>query len=475
MIWWASLRVFWSWNQKKSKRERIHSYILAFAINGCIVIFGDECGFFHPMSKEKIYLLDYGAGNVRSIVNAISKLGYSLQVIQSAEDFKAADKIIFPGVGAFGNAMERLKGLGVIEPLKEYILQNRPFFGICVGMQCLFLDSDESSVPGLGIINGSIKRFDSTTKAVPHIGWNGAFPVEKEFVKGHYYFVHSYAAIVSQDGSMTSQNLEMFQEWGHSLTTYKNETFVSSIQKGNILATQFHPEKSGTNGLELLRMFLEMAPQVIVPKSVPFVAQPDVLTKRIIACLDVRSNDQGDLVVTKGDQYDVREKEGHVRNLGKPVELAERYYLEGSDEVTFLNITSFRTSVITDQPMLEVLKKTSERVFVPLTIGGGIRDLQLENGTIVKAVDVAGEYFRSGADKVSIGSDAVLITESFLKEGKNGVKGNAISEIAEKYGNQAVVISVDPKRVYVQEPGDTSHATTKTSRIGPNGEEYWSC
>lgn len=93
-------------------------------------------------------------------------------------------------------------------------------------------------------------------------------------------------------------------------------------------------------------------------------------------------------------RYDVREKEGNVRNLGKPVQLAERYYLEGADEVTFLNITSFRNSPLKDQPMLEVLRESSKNVFVPLTIGGGIRDSVDPDGTKHSAIEVAGEYFR---------------------------------------------------------------------------------
>jgi glutamine amidotransferase/cyclase len=123
-----------------------------------------------------------------------------------------------------------------------------------------------------------------------------------------------------------------------------------------------------------------------------------LLAKRIIACLDVRTNDSGDLVVTKGDQYDVREK-GDVRNLGKPVDLARRYYEEGADEITFLNITGFRDFPLEDMPMLEVLRQTSENVFVPLTIGGGIRDYTDKDGRTYTALEVAAKYFRSGADK----------------------------------------------------------------------------
>ena len=121
------------------------------------------------------------------------------------------------------------------------------------------------------------------------------------------------------------------------------------------------------------------------------------LVKRIIACLDVRSNDEGDLIVTKGDQYDVRdssegagaEGRGQVRNLGKPVALCKRYYDDGADEVVFLNITSFRQGVIEDLPMLQVLEQSSESVFVPLTVGGGIRSYIDENGKEWSALEVA--------------------------------------------------------------------------------------
>jgi imidazole glycerol-phosphate synthase len=117
--------------------------------------------------------------------------------------------------------------------------------------------------------------------------------------------------------------------------------------------------------------------------------------------------------------------------------------------------------------MLDVLRKTSETVFVPLTIGGGIRDLTDPDGTVVPALQVAGEYFRSGADKVSIGSDAVYATEKYLA---GEVCSNAITEISRVYGRQAVVISVDPRRIYVSDDSDSGHSLIKTQKKGPNGE-----
>jgi glutamine amidotransferase/cyclase len=194
------------------------------------------------------------------------------------------------------------------------------------------------------------------------------------------------------------------------------------------------------------------------------------LAKRIIACLDVRSNDQGDLVVTKGDQYDVRE-DGDVRNLGKPVELARRYYQEGADEITFLNITGFRDFPLEDMPMLEVLRQTSRKVFVPLTIGGGIRDYTDKDGRKYSALEVAAEYFRSGADKISIGSDAVKIAEAYLAHGRPP-GASSIEEISRVYGNQAVVVSIDPRRVYTDSPDAGRRQVVETAIPGPGGEHF---
>ncbi len=411
-----------------------------------------------------ISLLDYGAGNVRSVRNAIRRLGYQLTDIARPEDILRAERLIFPGVGAFGAAMARLNDLGYVEPLRAYLETGRPFLGICIGLQCLFERSEESpGIPGLGVIPGAVRRFPRASLSVPHMGWNGIrserdSPLLVACQDEKLYFVHSYHA------ERTSEN----RDWILAMTDY-GVPFVSAVQRGQVAAVQFHPEKSGMVGLQVLERFLaEASPAAAeVRVSAP---RPTRLAKRIIACLDVRTNDAGDLVVTKGDQYDVREA-GEVRNLGKPVDLAQRYYEEGADEITFLNITGFRDFPLADQPMLEVLRRTSERVFVPLTIGGGIRAFSDADGRHYTALDVAAEYFRSGADKVSIGSDAVYTAEQYLARG--GADGtSAIEQIAEVYGNQAVVISIDPRRVYVSSPHETLRPVIETRIPGPNGERY---
>ncbi len=415
-----------------------------------------------------ITLLDYGAGNVRSVRNAIKKLGYTVQDVRRPTDILTAERLIFPGVGSYGSVMNRLRSDGFVAPLIERIKSDKPVLGICVALQALFEGSEESpGVAGLGVLQGQVKRFTNPDLSVPQIGWNGInihkqSHLFKGYKKEKLYFVHSYRATLETTD----------QEWLLTTSNY-GEEFVSGVQKGNVAAFQFHPEKSGAAGLTILANYLssEKSKPIILSSDNPSnTKQETKIAKRVIACLDVRSNDNGDLVVTKGDQYDVRDK-GEVRNLGKPVELAKRYYEEGADEITFLNITGFRDFPMEDQPMLEVLQKTSEQVFVPLTIGGGIREFTDSNGVAYTSLDVASEYFRSGADKISIGSDACCTAEKFLKSNVKTGK-SSIEQISSVYGAQAVVISIDPRRVYVNTPDETEHNVIKTEILGPNGEQY---
>ncbi|MFH2093901.1 MAG: imidazole glycerol phosphate synthase subunit HisF [Pseudomonadota bacterium] len=409
-----------------------------------------------------ITLLDYGAGNVRSVVNAIERLGGKIKPVERPEDILNAEKLLFPGVGNYESMIKILNEKNYIQPLRDYLEADRPFFGICLGMQALFEGSEEafSGYQSLGLFKGMVKRF-RTRLSVPHIGWNGVnlkqdSPIFKDIKPDtKFYFVHSYHIMPENPSIILT-------------TTNYDYEFVSSVQRGNIIGTQFHPEKSGSAGIKLLENFIHQT-DLTAKKAVDI--KGGGLSKRIIACLDVRSNDQGDLVVTKGDQYDVREK-GDVRNLGKPVELAKRYYEEGADEITFLNITGFRDFPLKDMPMIQVLESTSRNVFVPLTIGGGIRDYTDSNGKTYTALDVAAQYFRSGADKISIGSDAVYIAEAYIKTGKK-TGSSSIEQISSVYGNQAVVISVDPKRVYVNSPEDAlQHHVIKTQFPGPANEQY---
>ena len=222
---------------------------------------------------------------------------------------------------------------------------------------------------------------------------------------------------------------------------HHHHIFCSAVEYGSIIAFQFHPEKSGACGIGIIQRFLQKCSNVSMPSPFqlkapsPSPSQPvsgnTSLSKRIIACLDVRCMDNGQLTVTKGNQYDCRESgTGQIRDCGHPVDLAERYYEEGmarwrwtvcvcvlpailndsmdlyvtgADEIVFLNITGFRSNPGDDAPMEKVLQQASRRVFVPLTIGGGIRDFTDKTGKSWTSLDIATHYFRSGADKVSLG------------------------------------------------------------------------
>ena len=357
-------------------------------------------------------------------------------------------------------------------------------------MQVLFESSTESpGTKGLGIIPYPIEKFDRSNKSVPHIGWNSVqilndppLPNDIADERSSYYFVHSYRA-------KHDPTLHASAEWAHSVTQYGQESFVASVRKDNVFAVQFHPEKSGPAGLSLLSKWLskphsELSHNPNTTRKIARLKPQHGLTKRIIACMDVRTNDQGDLVVTKGDQYDVREKSplttdtaaGAVRNLGKPVALASRYAAAGADELCLLNITSFRHSPLNDQPMLAVVLAASREVFVPLTIGGGIKDTIDPDGTKHTALEVAGLYFRAGADKVSIGSDAVYAVER-LRANENRPEGtSAIETISLAYGNQAVVVSVDPRRVYVDPECDgpfKSEVVIGKPNSSDEGRAWW--
>ena len=439
-----------------------------------------------------LYVLDYGAGNVRSLYNAIERLGYKPKRIRDPKDFLVAKKLIFPGVGSFGSAMTFLKKKQYFEPLKQYIHSGKAYFGICIGMQALFRSSEESpGIQGLDVLHDTIQKFPTGKgyPAVPHIGWNGlrltkestlfkntsssSSEDEKRDRKDElYYFVHSFRAKPN----------DTIKEWTLSLTDYGNDAFVSAVQRGNVVATQFHPEKSGKAGLALIDAFLSSD---TIPDGKRISTLDDEIkrtrvSRRVVAGLDVRPNDEGEMVLTKGLSYDVREtgSERKVRNLGDPVESAHHYYLEGCDEIVFLNIKSFATDTLGDSPMMRVLERASERIFVPLTIGGGIRSYTTKDGKTHSALDVAAAYFRAGADKVSIGSAAVKAVETYIANGETTSGDSCIETIVTVYGRQAVVVSIDPRRVYLadDEACDAARKAGHTvvrcdsRRVGPHGE-----
>lgn len=197
-----------------------------------------------------IAMIDYGAGNIRSVSKALEKMGGDVQLTDNPQVISKADKVVLPGVGAFGNAMEALAEKNLIHTIHEVVEAGKPFLGICVGLQCLFENSEENpGVQGLALIKGTVKRFGSELK-VPHLGWNQVrqmedSPLWKEIPDGSYfYFAHSFYVDPKEDVTIGQTDYHI--------------DYTSAIHKDNIYGIQFHPEKSQKYGLAVLKNFVEM-------------------------------------------------------------------------------------------------------------------------------------------------------------------------------------------------------------------------
>lgn len=202
-----------------------------------------------------IGIVDYNMGNLASVKNAFAKLGEDVVIVSDPEKFKLFDKLILPGVGAYGDAMEHLKERSMDEALREYAKSGNYMFGICLGMQLLFQSSEEfGSNEGLGLIKGKVIEFDQNRflhpLKVPHTGWNRMFTKQHKLFSGmdksHYlYFVHSFHVVCENESDSIGVT-----DYGYK--------FTSSIARDNILGIQPHPEKSHTNGLQILENFIQL-------------------------------------------------------------------------------------------------------------------------------------------------------------------------------------------------------------------------
>lgn len=201
-----------------------------------------------------ITIVDYGMGNLRSVQKACERVGADAQIATDPEAVRTAEKLILPGVGAFRDAIAELRRLGLVEPLLDYIRADRPFLGICLGLQLLFdVSHEEGEWPGLAAFAGDVVRFPAETSLkVPHMGWNTLqFEQPQIPLLQHLppdpsvYFVHSYYVRPQDDALVAAR------------TNY-GVPFVSMIARGRVFATQFHPEKSQKIGLQLIKNFAEL-------------------------------------------------------------------------------------------------------------------------------------------------------------------------------------------------------------------------
>lgn len=197
-----------------------------------------------------ISIVDYGMGNLRSVQKAFEKLGVAAQIVTRPEQIQTAEKLVLPGVGAFRDAIHELQRQELVEPIKAHIHADKPFLGICLGLQMLFdVSYEDGEWPGLGVLPGKVVRFaENPELKVPHMGWNQLEVVgEPRLLAGiprdaYFYFVHSYFVVPQDDGVIAAR------------TDY-GQKFVSMIARNNLFATQFHPEKSQAMGLTLLNNF----------------------------------------------------------------------------------------------------------------------------------------------------------------------------------------------------------------------------
>lgn len=200
-----------------------------------------------------IAIIDYDAGNVKSVEKALQFLGEEVIITRDKEQILSADKVVLPGVGAFGDAMEKLHGYGLVDVIKEVVAKKTPFIGICLGLQLLFDSSEESpGVSGLGILPGKIVRIPEKDKLkVPHIGWNSlTYPNKGRLYQGieedsYVYFVHSYYLQAEDPSIVVAQ-------------TQYGVDIQASVEKDNVFACQFHPEKSSSVGMTILKNFINI-------------------------------------------------------------------------------------------------------------------------------------------------------------------------------------------------------------------------
>lgn len=199
-----------------------------------------------------IAVIDYGAGNLRSVANAIARLGYQPRITSDPGEVANADGVILPGVGAAADTMTSLKRLKLVAPIHQLIAEGRPFLGVCIGLQILFTSTEEGGGHEcLGIIPGRVRRLPSGLK-IPHMGWNQVRQLSSHPIfegipdEANFYFVHSYY-VAPEDKSLVAGETEY------------GIRFCTAIARGNLVATQFHPERSGEIGLKLYDNFIRLA------------------------------------------------------------------------------------------------------------------------------------------------------------------------------------------------------------------------
>ena len=350
-------------------------------------------------SAPLVAVIDHGAGNLVSIAQGLERAGARVRMVTGPDGLRGTNAIVLPGVGVPGAAMARLTEAGLVEPLRTW---NGPLLGICVGLQLFFSSSDEDGEPCLGLDRGIVRRLVGAP-LLPHIGWNDIeVPgtrasrdriFERIAPDATFYFVHSYAPVPEDPSTVIA-----YARYPHPFAaagtqrTPGGAPVPSGTERDGRFAGPLQLRGRGPGVLRVAGTGGRLAMS---------------LRTRIIACLDVKHGR-----VVKGVNFI------NLTDEGDPVELAARYAEEGMDEIVYLDIAA---SPEGRPALLDVVRRTAENVFVPLTVGGGVR----------KPADMRA-VLRAGADKVSLNTAAVL-------------RPDLLDECAAAFGNQCVVLAIDAK------------------------------
>jgi imidazole glycerol phosphate synthase glutamine amidotransferase subunit len=341
-----------------------------------------------------VTIIDLGIANRASVVNAFARLGVEHGFTRSADEVRAARRLVLPGVGAFGAGMLRLRRHGLVPAVRDAVERGTPTLGICLGFQLLCEASEESpGVSGIGVIAGRCTRLPPDVR-VPHLGWNAVRAPDGPslLVSGTAAYANSFALREAPAG------------WTVSHTEY-GAPFIAAAERKRVLACQFHPELSGAWGMALLRRWLEGTP---APAVLGSANGSGALSHRLIPCLDVR-----DGRVVKGIRFQ------GLRDAGDPAERAARYEAQGADEIVILDVGASPEARATQ---VETVRAVRAALTIPLTVGGGVR-----------SVDDAAALLDAGADKVSVNTAAVRHPD-------------LLSEMADAFGSQCVVLAIDARR-----------------------------
>lgn len=373
-----------------------------------------------------------GSANLASVVALLRRLGVTPELTESPETVRHAERLILPGVGAFGAVMQRLDDLRLREPLAQRLAAGAPTLCICLGLQILAEASEESpGVRGLGIIRDTVRRFPRRPDLrVPQLGWNAVTPdsnpnpnPDHAFTAapaGHAYFANSFRLTHAPQG------------WAAAWSDHGGP-FIAALSKGDVLAAQFHPELSGPWGAGLVARWLGLPTAApAAPPAAGHRAPPPTTTPlpRVIPCLDIR-----DGRVVKGVKFQ------SLRDAGDPVELAAAYERQGADELVILDVSATPEGRANAAHTVAAVRAV---LGIPLTVGGGVR-----------TVDDAARLLDAGADKVSVNTAAVK-------------RPDLVREIADRFGVQCTVVAVDAARKNQPVTGGAAPRRTDAPTTGSN-------